>query len=298
MEMGVYNETKGDKVFTIVNYTVVTLFFLTVLYPVIYIVSASFSSPNAVLSGKVWLFPVDPGLAGYKAIFSSNSILIGFRNSIYYTVVGTLINLIITVIAAYPLSRPKFHGKNIIMALFVFTMMISGGLIPTYLLVKDIGILNTPWAMLLPGALSVYNMIVCRTYFQMTIPNEMLEAAQMDGCGDIKFLTRIVLPLSGPVLAAIGLFYAVGHWNQYFTALIYLNKSALYPIQIILRDILVTNQADLSMMMDAEELELRQGLSELLKYSLIVVSSLPMLILYPFAQKYFVKGVMVGSLKG
>lgn len=291
-------EAAGDRIFNIANYTILSLFFLIVLYPLVYIVSASFSSTEAVISGKVWLWPVDPGLKGYEAVFSNNAIWSGFANSIFYTVVGTVINVILTIIAAYPLSRKDFIGRNSIMFIFVFTIMFSGGLIPSYLLVKDLGMLDSRWAMILPSAINVFNVIIARTYFQTNIPNEMLEAAQVDGCSDWKFLTRIVLPLSGPIVAVISLFYAVSHWNSYFSALLYLKDRELYPLQLVLRSILIQNQIDPSMVMNEEDLVARQGLADLLKYSLIVVASVPVLIIYPFVQRHFVKGVMIGSVKG
>ncbi|TBL78357.1 carbohydrate ABC transporter permease [Paenibacillus thalictri] len=268
------------------------------MYPLVYIVSASFSSSDAVISGKVWLWPVDPGLKGYKAVFEYNAIWIGFGNSLIYTVVGTVINVVLTIIAAYPLSRKDFVFRGSIMFIFVFTIMFSGGIIPNYLLVKSLGMLDTRWAMILPSALSVFNVIITRTYFQTNIPHEMLEAAQVDGCSDWKFLTRIVIPLSGPIVAVIALFYAVGHWNSYFNALLYLKDRGLYPLQLVLRSILVQNQIDPSMVVSEEDLVARQGLADLLKYSLIVVATVPVLIIYPFVQKHFVKGVMIGSIKG
>ncbi|MCZ8514767.1 carbohydrate ABC transporter permease [Paenibacillus filicis] len=291
-------EATGDRIFNVVNYVVLSLFFLTVLYPLVYIVSASFSSSEAVISGKVWLWPVDPGLKGYKAVFEYKAIWTGFGNSLIYTVVGTVINVFITIIAAYPLSRKDFVFRGAIMFIFVFTIMFSGGIIPNYLLVKDLGLLNTRWAMIIPSALSVFNVIITRTYFQTNIPHEMLEAAQVDGCTDWKFLTRIVIPLSGPIVAVIALFYAVGHWNSYFNALLYLKDRGLYPLQLVLRSILIQNQIDPSMVTNEEDLIARQGLADLLKYSLIVVATVPVLIIYPFVQKYFVKGIMIGSIKG
>lgn len=291
-------EAAGDRAFNLINYTILSLFLITVAYPLIYIVSASFSSTEAVVSGRVWLWPVEPGLKGYKAVFEYKAIWIGFGNSLIYTVAGTLINIALTIMAAYPLSRKDFELRGILMFLFVFTIMFSGGLIPGYLLVKDLGLLDSRWAMLLPSALSVFNVIITRTYFQTTIPQEMLEAAQVDGCSDWRFLTRIVLPLSGPILAVIALFYAVGHWNAYFNALLYLKDRALYPLQLVLRSILIQNQIDPSMVTSEEDLVARQGLADLLKYSLIVVATVPVLIIYPFVQKHFVKGVMIGSIKG
>ncbi|MFE5317531.1 carbohydrate ABC transporter permease [Paenibacillus sp. NPDC056579] len=298
MEHSNIQENRSDKMFTIINYTVLSLFLITIMYPLIYIVSASISSSEAVISGAVWLWPIDPTLDGYSAVFKHKLIWSGFMNSIFYTVAGTAINVVMTILAAYPLSRKDFYGKNVFMFLFVFTMMFSGGLIPTYLVVKDLGLLNTTWSMLLPGALGVWNMIITRTYFQTTIPDELLEASQLDGCTDFQFIWKIVLPLSGPIIAVITLFYAVGHWNSYFNALIYLKNQNLYPLQLVLRDILVQNDVDLNMLMDVAEQAKREGLRELLKYSLIVVATVPLLVVYPFVQKYFVKGVMIGSLKG
>ncbi|MFC7679641.1 carbohydrate ABC transporter permease [Paenibacillus sp. GCM10028914] len=291
-------ESGSDRLFTIFNYVMLSIVLIVVLYPLIYVVSASFSSSSAVLSGRVWLWPVEPTLEGYRAVFKNTMVTKGFMNTIFYTVAGTAINLILTVLAAYPLSRKDFKGRNFFMLMFVFTMLFNGGLIPTYLIVKDLGMIDTVWAMLIPAALSVWNVIIMRTYFQTTIPGELLEASQLDGCTDFRFLKSIVLPLSGPILAVIALFYAVGHWNQYFNAMIYLKQSDLYPLQLVLRDILVQNEVNIEMLGDAKTAAARQGLRELLKYSLIVVTSVPLLVVYPFLQKFFVKGVMIGSIKG
>ncbi|RAR42287.1 carbohydrate ABC transporter permease [Paenibacillus sp. MDMC362] len=298
MQSPAMKESGADRVFTVVNYAMLSVFLIVVLYPLIYVVSASFSSSSAVLSGKVWLWPVEPTLEGYRAVFKNTMVAKGFMNTLFYTLAGTVINLILSIMAAYPLSRKDFRGRSVFMLLFVFTMLFNGGLIPTYLLVKDLGMMDTIWSMLIPGALSVWNVIIMRTYFQTTIPQELLEASQLDGCTDFRFLWRIVLPLSGPILAVIALFYAVGHWNQYFNAMIYLKSADLYPLQLVLRDILVQNEVNIEMLGDAKTAAARQGLRELLKYSLIVVTSVPLLIVYPFLQKFFVKGVMIGSLKG
>jgi putative aldouronate transport system permease protein len=298
MEYSSIRETIKDRLFTLTNYVILSLFLITIMYPLIYITSSSISSSEAVVSGRVWLWPVNPTLDGYSAVFKHKLIVSGFINSIYYTVLGTLINVFMTILAAYPLSRRDFYGKNVFMFLFVFTFMFSGGLIPSYLLVRDLNMLNTTWSMVLPGALAVWNMIITRTYFQTTIPDELLEAAQLDGCTDIQFVWKIVLPLSGPIIAVITLFYAVGHWNSFFNALIYLKSQNLYPLQLVLRDILVQNDVDLNMLVDVQEAAKREGLRELLKYSLIVVSTAPLMVVYPFVQKYFVKGIMIGSLKG
>ncbi len=287
----------SDKVFYILNSVLLIIILLVVLYPLIYIVSCSFSSTSAVVSGRVWLFPVEPSLAGYKAVFKNSDILLGYGNTIFYTLFGTIINVVITIAAAYPLSRKDFKAGSAIMFGFAFTMFFNGGLVPTYLLVNSLGLINTRWAMLIPGALNVYNMIIVRTFFKSNIPDEILEAAQIDGCSDIKFVIRFVIPLSKAVIAVITLFYAVAHWNTYFRALIYLTSKKLYPLQIFLRDILIMNTVDVNML-STQDLEAKEGLRELLKYSLIIVSSVPMLCLYPLVQKYFVKGVMMGSIKG
>ncbi|UVI32641.1 carbohydrate ABC transporter permease [Paenibacillus spongiae] len=291
-------ESLGDRLFLFLVYAFLAVVLIIVLYPLIYIVSSSFSSPRAVISGKVWLFPVEPSLAGYKAIFSNPQILTGYANSLFYTFFGVLINVSMTVMLAYPLSKSTFYGRGFIMLLLVITMMFSGGLIPYYLTVKSLGILDTRWAMLLPGALAVWQVIIARTFFQSTIPKELGEASELDGCSDFGFLWRIVLPLSKPILAVLVLMYAVGHWNAYFDALIFLKSQELFPLQIILRNILILNSIDASMMVDANQMAAMQGLRDLLKFSLIVVATLPVLALYPFVQKYFVQGIMIGSLKG
>ena len=291
-------ETKGDRIFNFVNNLIITFMVIIVLYPLIYVVSSSFSDPVAVMAGKVRLLPVDFSLMGYEAVFKSNQIWLGYGNTVFYTVCGTIINVIMTIMAAYPLSRKDLKGRNFIMFLFSFTMFFGGGMIPTYLLIKDLGMINTRWALLIPNAMGVWNVILARTFFQSNIPVELLEASQLDGCSNWTFIVKIVLPLSKAIIAVITLYYAVGHWNAYFNALLYLKDAKLYPLQIILRNILIQNQVDNSMMMDIEELELRQYLNALLKYSLIVVASVPVLVAYPFVQKYFVKGVMIGSIKG
>lgn len=298
MEHANIREASNDRWFNVINYTVLTLFLIIVMYPLVFIVSASFSSPDAVISGKVWLWPVQPTLDGYEAVFKHKLIWSSFRNSVIYTVLGTVINVALTIMAAYPLARRDLYGKNAVMLLLVFTTMFSGGLIPSYLLVKDLGMLNTIWSMILPGAMSVFNVIITRTYFKTTIPEELLEAAQLDGCNDFKFVWNVVIPLSGPIIAVITLYSAVGYWNQYFNALIYLKQPSLYPLQLVLREILVQNEVDPAMLSDLGQEANREGLRALLKYSLIVVSSLPLMMIYPFVQKHFVKGVMIGSLKG
>ncbi|WP_100405516.1 carbohydrate ABC transporter permease [Bacillus solitudinis] len=288
----------SDKIFAAMNTIFLCIVALIVLYPLIYIVSASFSSPSAVLSGKVWLWPVEPTLKGYKAVFEYKRVWTGFANSLFYTTVGTMLNVTITVMAAYALSRKDLVGRNLVMMLCVFTMLFHAGIIPIYLVVQELGLLNTRWAMILPTALAVWNLIIARTFFQVTIPDELLEAAQIDGCSDFKFFFKVVVPLSAPIIAVLTLFYAVGHWNQYFQALLYIRDPNLFPLQIILRDILIRNEVDASMIADVRAAAEQDGLRQLLKYSLIVIASIPVLVIFPFVQKHFVKGVMIGSLKG
>ncbi|REF37196.1 carbohydrate ABC transporter permease [Thermasporomyces composti] len=290
-------ESRSDRIFTVVNYIVLTLLLLVILYPLIFIASASISDPDAVSSGRVWLWPVDINFNGYETIFNHKPIVRGFANSLFYVAVGTTLNLTLTLLAAYPLSRRDLVGRHWFMLLFVFTMMFSGGLIPTYLVVHDLGLLNTRWALILPTALAVWNVIITRTYYQVTIPHELLEAARIDGCDDFRFFWSIVLPLSKPIIAVNVLFYAVGHWNQFFNALIYLTNEELFPLQLVLREILIQSSIDPTMA-DAAELARRRELRDLLKYCLIVVASIPPLLAYPFVQKQFVKGIMIGSLKG
>ena len=298
MSRSTVRESAADRIFLGIVYLFLSVVLIVILFPLLHIVSASFSSPGAVSSGKVWLWPVDVTLIGYKAVFQNSNILIGFGNSLFYAVVGTLVNVAFTVMLAYPLARKTFYVRNIIMMLLVFTMFFDGGLIPNYLLVKSLGMLDTRWAMIIPGALAVFQVIIARTFFQTTIPEELAEAAEMDGSSDITFFLKIVLPLSKPILAVLALMYAVGHWNSYFNALIYLKDSSLFPLQIFLRDILILNSVSAEMVTNVNELLVREGLKDLLKYSLIVVASAPVLVIYPFVQKYFVKGVMIGFLKG
>ncbi len=288
-----------DKVFYAVSYTLVGLFVLLVLYPIVFVVSASFSSGIAVTTGQVVLWPVDVSLEGYRAVFSHRRILGGFRNTVLYTAAGTLINVSMTLLAAYPLSRHDMQWRKGYMWLFAFTMFFSGGLIPTYILISKLRMVNTLWAVLIPGAISVYNMIVTRTFIQSNIPREMLESAMIDGCSDARYFFTMVLPLSRAVIAVITLFYAVGHWNSYFSAMIYLNDLELQPLQLILRDILIKNQINSNEFKKATDLMTeRQNLADQLKYALIVISSVPIIMVYPFVQRYFIQGVMIGSIKG
>ena len=287
-----------DTIFIATCTVVALLLTLIVLYPVIYVISASFSSPTSLLKGEVWLWPVDITLEGYKAVFDYQKVWIGYGNTIFYTVVGTVLNVAMTMLCAYPLSRPNLPGRGIIMKIFTFTMLFGGGLIPNYMWMKTMHLLDTRWALLLPSAMSVYNMIVARTFIQNNIPEELYEAANLDGCDDFNFFARIVLPLSKAVIAVLALWYAVGHWNSYFDAFIYLKDYKLYPLQIFLKDVLVSNSFSTADMMSPESFTDVVNLKLLLKYALIVVSAAPMCMLYPFVQKHFVKGITIGSVKG
>jgi len=290
--------SRGDRAFSAFLNVYIWFWVIVIAYPLFYVVAASLSSPQAVSSGKVWLFPVEPTAQAYRAVLVNQRIVQGFLNSCLYTVLGTAISLVLTVCAAYPLSRKELVGRRFFNGLFLFTMLFSGGMIPTYLVVKDLGLRNTIWAMVIPSAFSVWNMIVTRTYFQTTIPDELYEAAQLDGCSDFRFLRSVVIPLSGPILAVIGLYYAVGQWNSYFNALLYIDTPKLYPLQLVLRDILVLNNTDMTMMQDVNEMIRKLGLANQLKYAVIVVASVPVMLVYPFVQRYFIKGTMVGAIKG
>ena len=290
-------ESFSDGLFLVGVYSFLTIVMLIVLYPLIYVVSSSFSSPSAVSSGRVWLWPVDFSLRGYQVSLGNPQIVIGYSNSLYYTFFGTLISVLLTVLLAYPLSRRGLFGRNAIMIFITFTMIFYGGLIPTYLVVKNLGMLNTRWALLIPQAVAAWQVIIARTFFQVTIPPELAEAAELDGCSDLRFLWSIVLPLSKPILAVLVLMYAVGQWNAYFDALLYIKSADLQPLQLVLRSILILNTTSSGTMEAATMIE-RQQMADLLKYSLIVIGSLPVLIIYPFAQRYFVHGMLIGSLKG
>ena len=287
----------SDKVYYSIAYAIVGTLVLIVLYPMVYVVSASFSTASMVTSGKVWFFPVKPTLFNYAMVLRYRVVYLGYRNTIFYTIFGTMINVVLTIMCAYPLSRKDLDGKGFFTFLFSFTMIFSGGMIPSYILMRNLRLLNTVWAMMLPGAIGVTNMIVVRTFFQTSIPVDLLEASKLDGCSDLQYLFRVVLPLSHAVIAVITLFYAVGHWNAYFNAFLYLSKQSLFPLQLFLREILVQNQFT-SEMMDPEAHEAMMGLYEVLKYAIIVMSTAPLMCFYPFAQKHFVRGVMIGSLKG
>lgn len=292
------SECKSDIVFDVINNLVALLAMLIILYPIIVVVSSSFSDPYALMAGKVWLFPVDASFDGYKAVMHHKGIWTGMYNSLFYTVAGTLVNMIVTVLAAYPLSRKDLTIRTHVSLFFAFTMWFSGGLIPTYLLVKNLGLFDSRWAMILPTALSVWNMIILRTYFENSISEELLESAKLDGCDDFRYLWSIAIPLAKPSLAVICLYYMVGNWNVFMNAYLYLSDTDLHPIQLVLRQILLQNSSTDNIPKDAFAEGKSQLMSELLKYSTVIVGSLPMIIVYPFVQKYFVKGMMIGAVKG
>ncbi|MCR4621255.1 MAG: carbohydrate ABC transporter permease [Clostridiales bacterium] len=288
----------GDKAYYTVVYSILGLFTLLIILPLINVVANSFSSQDAVAFGWVTFWPVDFTLKGYRAVFAYKGIWTAYANTFVYAIVGTTINLSMTMICAYPLARKSLPGHGIITGLFMFTMFFGGGTIPNYILVRSLGMINTRSSMIIPGALSVYNMIIARTFIN-NIPTELEEAAKIDGCSDFKYFFNMVLPLSGTVMAVLALYYAVGHWNDYFTAFLYLKDQDKMPLQMVLRAILIKNSFNTeSLNSSAQELLYNQSLQDLLKYCFIVVSTLPILVLYPFVKKYFVKGVMIGAVKG
>jgi len=294
----------GDRLFLIVIYTAIIFIFIATIYPIIYIFSSSFSDPVLVATGRVILLPKQITFTGYEYLLKNREIWTGYANSIFYTVAGTILNLIVTMSAGYALSRKDMVGRNILMGIFVFTMYFSGGLIPVYLNYRSFGLLNTRTIMLLSGLLSVFNLIVCRTFFASTIPWELHEASMIDGASDFKIFFRIILPLSKPVMTVMSLYYGVGHWNGYFSAMIYLRDRGKFPLQLFLREILIQSQMLANATFEAIDAEairqmaIMQDMANLLKYCVIVVATLPMLLIYPFLQRYFEKGVLIGSLKG
>lgn len=291
---------RSDRVFDVVNVAVMIFMVILFVWPLWFVVIASVSDPNQVWSGNVILWSKGFTTVAYEALADYSMIWVGYRNTIIYTVVGTLVNLVMTVCAAYPLSRKDFMPRNFFMVMFMITMYFGGGLIPTYLVVNSLNLINTPWAMIIPGACSIYNVIIMRTYFINSIPHSLQEAAELDGANAFQFLMKVVLPLSKPIIAVVALYYAVGHWNDFYTALLYINDQDLLPLQSFLRDILMSNKMSLNGMqgLDAAAAEAKMQLSQTLKYSVIIVSTVPVLCVYPFIQKYFVKGIMIGSVKG
>lgn len=292
-------KTTEDKIFSFVAHFLAFIALVLVAYPLIFVVSASFSNPDLVMKEQVKFLPKDVSLAAYRRVFANKDIMMGYKNTIIYTIVGTAVNLVLTVMGAYPLSRKELPARNFFMFMISFTMFFGGGLIPTYLVIKRLNLVNNFWVMILPGAVSAYNLILVRTFFQTSIPSEIEEAAVIDGCNNIQALIKIVLPLSIPILSVMVIFYSVGHWNAYFNALIYLTDRPKLPLQLILREILVQSQVSGDMMdAGAEDLYDQMLLAEIIKYAVAVVASVPVLLLYPILQKYFIKGIMVGAIKG
>ncbi|WP_336785444.1 carbohydrate ABC transporter permease [Paenibacillus sp. MMO-177] len=286
----------SDKLLEILLYIWAAIVLIIVLYPLYFIIIASFSDPSAVGNGKVWLFPKGFTLDGYKELLNHSNIWIGYRNTIVYTVVGTLIGLIVNVSAGYALSRKDLVGRKFLSLFFIFTMFFNGGLVPTFLTIRDFHLYDTFLVMVLPFSVAVFDIIVARTFFRTGIPTELWEAAQIDGCGNLRFYAQMVLPLSKPIISVLALWFAVGQWNSYFNALIYLQDKNLYPLQLILRDILVTNQMQTALGTgEAAQIALR--LANLLRYSVIIVATVPIMCIYPFVQKHFNKGVMIGAVK-
>ncbi|WP_371860508.1 carbohydrate ABC transporter permease [Paenibacillus chibensis] len=293
---GKMNNRASDRVLEVAMYVVAVLLLILLVYPLYFIVIASFSDPSAVGNGQVWLFPKGFTLDGYKELLKHENIWIGYRNTILYTVVGTLIGLVVNISAAYALSRKDLVGRQFISLFFIFTMFFSGGLIPIFLTIRDFHMYNTFLVMVLPFSVVVYDIIVARTFFQTSIPGDLWEAAQIDGCGNLRYYALVVLPLSKAIVAVLGLWIAVGFWNSYFNALIYLKNPNLYPLQLILRNILITNQMQ-SSLGSGEAANIALRLANMMRYSVIIVSTIPIMCIYPFLQKYFNQGVMIGAVK-
>jgi putative aldouronate transport system permease protein len=295
--MNVTSRSKGDTLFDAVNYMILSIVLLVVLYPLYFIVIASFSDPTAVNNGSMLFWPKDITLDGYKRVFKYTAVWIGFRNTVFYTIAGTLISVAVTMGFAYTLSRKKFFGKSAMTIYLLIPMFFSGGLIPTYLFVKNLGLLDTWVVMIIMGMVNVFNVIITRTFIQASLPEELYEAAQMDGCNHLTYFFKIVLPLSSSIIAVIVLYYGVDHWNDFFTSLVYLSNSNLFSLQLVLRGILIASNVQADLVTGADDVVRMQNEIEQLKYALIIVTSLPILAVYPFLQKYFVKGVMIGSVK-
>ena len=288
---------KKITLFDFVVYVISGILLLSVLYPLIVVVSSSFSDPALVATGKVVLLPKGINLEGYKAVFGNKDIMTGYANTIFYTVFGTIINLLVTVPAGYALTKKNVPGRNLVMTLFMITMYFSGGMIPTFLLVKGLGLYNTRWVLLILGAFSTYPCIICRSFFA-AMPQELEEAAEIDGCNPLRSFVQIVLPLSKALMGVMVLYFGVAHWNAYFNAMIYIKEDAMQPLQVFLRRILILAQSAMNVEEGGEYAEAMADREALIRYAVIVVSSVPLLIIYPFLQKYFDKGVLIGSVKG
>ncbi len=291
-------ESRGDRAFEVCVYIIVTVILILVAYPLIYVISASLSNPVDIITGRLILFPRDLQFRAYRAVFASRDVLLGYRNTVLYSVAGTAINILMTTSGAYALSRRDMYGRTAITFMISFTMFFSGGMIPTYIVIKDLGLLNSFWVMVVPGAISTTNLLIMRNYFQHSVPQEIIEAAYVDGCTNVGTLVRVVLPVSKSIIAVMVIFYLVGHWNSYFNAMLYLNDRSRYTLQVFLREILIKNGlGDMGAGSETSTVEMTL-LYESLKFAVIVVATLPMMLFYPFMQRYFVKGVMMGSIKG
>ena len=293
---------RSDVIYDTILFILLSLVFLVVAYPLYFVIISSVSDPIAVSNGEVTFYPIGFTLDGYREVFKTNTVVRGFLNSLLYTVCGVSVNLLVTLPTGYALSRKDFALKKFVTFFYMLTMFIGGGMMPTYLIVKQTGLLNSMWALIIPGAMGVYNMIVAKTFFSTNIPLELMEAARLDGCGNTRFFFHIVLPLSGAITAILVLYYGQGHWNSYFSALLYINDREKWPLQLELRNILLLNTNTMTKEFITEEMRKeqarREALANMMKYSLIIISSIPMLIVYPFVQKHFVKGVMIGAVKG
>jgi putative aldouronate transport system permease protein len=300
--MSALRESPADRILLIIIHVVIFILLLCIVYPLVYVLSCSISNPDLVATGKIWLLPRGLNILGYKRVFQEPDVITGYRNTIIYTIFGTLVNMLVTIPAGYALSKSFIPGRNFFTGFFLFTMYFSGGLVPTFLLVRNLGLFNTPFVLVILGAFNVYNCIICRTFFA-SIPKELEEAASMDGVSPVRCFFQIVLPVSQALIGVMVLYFAIGHWNSYFNALIYVTDDAIKPLQLVLRKILILDQAAAAMMESSggeagEYIAELYKMRELIKYSVIVVASVPALILYPFLQKYFVRGVMIGSVKG
>lgn len=289
--------TGADLAFDIISYTIAILLLIVIIYPLYFIIIASFSNPTAVSNGRVLLWPVGFTLDGYRALLDAPQLWVGYRNTILYTLVGTVLGLCFNIPAAYSLSRKDLYGRRVLNIFFLIVMFFSGGLIPTFLVVRQLGLYNSFWVMVLPFSVSIYNIIVARTFFESSIPPDLHDAAQVDGCNNLRFFFQMVLPLSKAIIAVIALWTAIHHWNSYFNALIYLRDESLQPLQLILRNILITNQRLFAVTTGEAALEAVRK-ANLLRYTSIIVSTLPILCFYPFIQKHFAQGVMIGAVKG
>ncbi|GEN88820.1 carbohydrate ABC transporter permease [Oceanobacillus sp. FSL W8-0428] len=291
----------SDKAFDRINFLFVLLITLIIIYPLIFVISASISDPHAVNTGKMWLWPVDVTFEGFQRVFQNDAIWIGYKNTILYTAVGVIVHLFVLLPAAYALSRKELMGKKAWLWFILFTMLFNGGLIPTYLVVRNLQMLDTMWAIVIPGVVGAWSILVARTFFQQTIPDQLVEAAKIDGASDIYLFFKVVLPLSMPIIAVMALFHGVALWNQYFNALIYLRSEDKFPLQLILRQILILNEVSAdsasSAAGSAQSFADQIKTASLVKYAVIIVSALPLLIVYPFLQRFFVKGVLIGSVK-